>query len=401
METMRGYVYRLKPTAAQEECFRQAAGVCRLVYNLALEQRRDHARRYRDRTGERLDYVAQARELTALRAEVDFVRAVSVTAQQRALKALDGAFGKFFAGKAGYPRPRRRGEDDSFSFAGREVETKRLNRNWSAVRLPRIGWVRYRDTRPHGAIREATIRLTPLGWTLALTCKVEIDHPPAPARAVGGDRGVSAPLYLSSGERFDLPASLARLDRLHRRAQKTTARRRRGSRRYAKAQRRAAALRARAARIRAHWRHETTAGIARRFAHVVLEDLKTRNMTRRAKGTIEAPGKNVAQKRGLNRAILNVGWFAFETQLAYKLEARGGALIKVAPHHTSQTCSACGAVDSRSRKSQAIFVCAACGFRANADHNAAINIGRRGNAPSLLVEGGHGLPCEARTPRAA
>ena len=401
MERTRGYVYRLKPDAAQEELFRQTAGVCRLIYNLALEQRRDHARRYRERTGGFLNYVAQARELTLLRAEFDFVRAVSVTAQQRALKALDGAFQKFFAGKAGHPRPRKRGENDSFSFAGREVETKRLNRNWSAVYLPKIGWVRYRDTRPHGDIREATVRLTPLGWTLALTCKVEIDHPPAPALAVGGDRGVSVPLYLSSGENFHLPASLARLDRLHRRAQKTAARRRRGSKRYAKAMRRAAALKARAARIRTHWRHETTTDLSRRYAHVVLEDLKTRTMTRSAKGTVDAPGKRVAQKRGLNRSILNVGWFAFETVLAYKLEARGGAMIKVAPHHTSQTCSACGAVDSRSRKNQASFVCTACGFQANADHNAAINIGRRGNAPSLLVEGGHGLPCEARTTLAA
>ena len=257
MMTMRGYVYRLKPTGAQEELFRQTADVCRLVNNLALEQRR-----YRERAGGFRNYVAQTRELTALRAEFDFVRAVSTDAQQRALKAPDGAFQKFFTGKAGHPTPRTRGEDDSFSVAARVIETKRLNRNWSAWRLPKIGWVRYRDTRPHGAIRKTTVRLTPLGWTLALACRVEIDHPPASALAVSGDRGVSVPPYLSSGERFDLPAGPARLDRLHRRAQRTTARRRRGSTHYATAMRRAAAINARAARIRAHWRHETTTDLA-------------------------------------------------------------------------------------------------------------------------------------------
>ena len=119
------------------------------------------------------------------------------------------------------------------------------------------------------------------------------------------------------------------------------------------------------------------------------------------RSTVDAPGRNVAQKRGPNRPILNVGWFAFETTLACKLKVRGGAMFTVAPHQTSQTCSACGAVDSRNRKNQASFVRTACGLRADGDHNAAINIGRRGNAPSLLVEGGHGLPVEARTTLAA
>ncbi|TVQ30133.1 MAG: hypothetical protein EA356_15415, partial [Geminicoccaceae bacterium] len=67
----------------------QFAGVCRLVWNLALEQRRDHWRRYQERTGNNLNYVTQARELTELRAEFDFVRAVHVTPQQRTLKDLD------------------------------------------------------------------------------------------------------------------------------------------------------------------------------------------------------------------------------------------------------------------------------------------------------------------------
>ncbi|PYD59280.1 helix-turn-helix domain-containing protein, partial [Gluconacetobacter entanii] len=86
--SFRGFTYRLKPNALQEEAFLQFAGVCRLVWNLALEQRRDHWRNYQARTGDNLNYVTQARELTILRREVDFVRAVSQTSQQYALKAL-------------------------------------------------------------------------------------------------------------------------------------------------------------------------------------------------------------------------------------------------------------------------------------------------------------------------
>ncbi|MBT9386605.1 transposase [Pseudooceanicola sp. CBS1P-1] len=129
----------------------------------------------------------------------------------------------------------------------------------------------------------------------------------------------------------------------------------------------------------------------------MVEKLRAKNMTRSAKGTVEAPGVNVKAKAGLNRSILNVGWFGFEAKLAYKLAERGGQLAHVNPAYTSQTCSACGAVDSRGRESQASFVCPCCGFRSNADLNAAINIERRWNTPLLSVEAGDSAAHEAET----
>ena len=105
----------------------------------------------------------------------------------------------------------------------------------------------------------------------------------------------------------------------------------------------------------------------------------------------------MAQKSGLNRAILNVGWHALERMLSYKLEETGGILMKVPAAYTSQTCAACGHVDARSRESQAIFCCTSCGAAANADINAAKTIlaralcaagsDRRENIPLLDVEG--------------
>jgi putative transposase len=99
-------------------------------------------------------------------------------------------------------------------------------------------------------------------------------------------------------------------------------------------------------------------------------------------------------KRGLNRAILNIGWHRIELMLAYKLEERGGTLIKTNPAYTSQTCSACGAIDRGSRESQSRFACLHCGHEMNADHNAAINILRQGLA---VVDGSGCAPDEART----
>ncbi|HEY2753279.1 helix-turn-helix domain-containing protein, partial [Phenylobacterium sp.] len=104
----RGFRYKLAPSCEQEGRFRQFAGVCRLIYNLALEQRRDWGRRFERQTGSKLTYVAQAGELTALRADYDWIAAVSQTCQQQALRDLDKAYGNFFAGRAGYPSPRKK-----------------------------------------------------------------------------------------------------------------------------------------------------------------------------------------------------------------------------------------------------------------------------------------------------
>ncbi|WP_035228693.1 RNA-guided endonuclease InsQ/TnpB family protein [Acidiphilium angustum] len=373
----RGYTFALRPTVEQAEKFAQTAGVCRLVWNLALEQRRTHWRNYQGRTGNNLNYVTQARELTLLRAEMDFIREVSQNAQQYALKALDDAYRRAFKGLGGFPQPKKKGVNDSFTFTGREVSVERLNHRWGRVKLPKIGWVKFRMTRDvEGKMTEATVNRTALGWQVSIGCKIDRDIQDV-GGAVGIDRGVAVPLMLSDGTAYRLPETVALLDRRIRKAQRIASRRKRGSNRCRKAQRRVAALSAKRARIRKHWAHETTTDIARKFGTVVIERLRTKNMTKSASGTIAEPGKNVAQKRGLNRAILNVGWHQVETMLFYK----AFRVVKVDPRHTSQTCSACGNLDSRSRKNQASFVCSACGFHSNADQNAAINILQRGNTP--------------------
>lgn len=135
----RGFTYALRPSADQAALMEQFAGVCRLVWNLALEQRRDHWLRYQQRTGNNLNAVAQSRELTALRGEFDFIRAVHVTPLQRTLRALDEAYRRAWMGKGGYPRPKKKGVNDVFSYAGREVAFEKINRRWGRVRRPKIG----------------------------------------------------------------------------------------------------------------------------------------------------------------------------------------------------------------------------------------------------------------------
>ena len=380
----RGFRFRLDPTPEQKVAFQQFSGVCRSIYNVALFQREHFWRQYQSATGYHLNYVAQCRELTTLRAEFDWIAAVAQQCQQQALHDLSVAFDRFFAGVSKFPRPRLKGVNESFRFQGRDITIKRLNRGWSAARLPKIGWVRFRNTRPiRGKLKNATVSLDALGWHISFACEISHEAQASNLPAVGLDRGIENTIALSTGELSSIPRMAIRaLDKRHREAQRKAMRRRRGSKRRAKANRRAASIKAKAKRIRKHWNHTTTTALVRRFSVICIEALNIRNMTASARGTANEPGRNVAQKSGTNRSILDQAWYDHACILEYKLAASGGTLIKVNPANTSRTCPICGSIDARNRESQAQFRCIECGHEAHADVNAAINILRAGTRPS-------------------
>ena len=124
--------------------------------------------------------------------------------------------------------------------------------------------------------------------------------------------------------------------------------------------------------------HRLSHQLVRDHKIICIEDTKTANMTRSAKGTAEEPGKNVKQKAGLNRSILAQGWYGLRTKIEYKADWYRRQFVAVPAHHTSQRCSACGHVDAGNRTSQSVFRCTNCDHEANADVNAAENIRRQG-----------------------
>ena len=152
------------------------------------------------------------------------------------------------------------------------------------------------------------------------------------------------------------------------------------------------------ANVRNDFPRKATTAIRKNHAVVVIEDLKARNMSRSASGTLEAPGKNVRAKAGLNKSILDQGWFEFRRQLAYKLAWLGGKPLAVPPQYTSQTCGHCGCVDRNNRPARARFRCTACGFEINADHNAALNILAAGQAVAACGAGKAQAPALKREP---
>jgi putative transposase len=106
-------------------------------------------------------------------------------------------------------------------------------------------------------------------------------------------------------------------------------------------------------------------------------------MSRSAKGTMEEPGKHVAAKSGLNKAMLDQGWGMFRQMLEYKQAWRGGELLAVPPRYTSQECPQCGHVSTLNRPQQALFACVACGYTYHADVVAAMNVLARGQRERL------------------
>jgi putative transposase len=321
-------------------------------------------------------YLEQCRQLTEARAEHDWLREGSQTVQQQALRDFAQAMTAFYdrANPTRRPSWRKEGRNEGFQIVAlKPQQVRRLSRNTGEVWAPKAGWVRFRWSRavPAG-VKSYRVTLDRAGrWHIAFAAI----PPPVPApgngRVLGIDRGVAVSAALSTGDRLRVPGLTWReRDRL-RRLERKLARARRGSVRRKKVRLAIARLRARETDRRKDWVEHKSTKIARRFDLIKVEDLRITNMTRSAEGTLEVPGHRVRQKAGLNRGILRSGWGLLVRRLEQKAPGR---VMKVNAAFTSQRCSACGHVDAKSRKSQARFVCTACGYACHADVNAAKNI---------------------------
>ncbi|MEN4466846.1 transposase [Mycolicibacterium conceptionense] len=333
------------------------------------------------------------------RKDIDWLAILPAQAAQQVLKAYRQAWSNYWNGTHRRPtwktRRARRAVDVP---QARDLNLTRLNHKWATVVIPKVGvvkmrWHRDMPERVTGArvVREAT------GWMLVIRGENHLVKPRlrrAEQGSVGIDRGVTHTLALSDGSFIDqcptlTPGERKRLYRLERKAARQRATKPRGhkaSRRLLRTYAQIGGLKARQARRRYDFAHQATAGlVAAGTAVLVVEDLGVANMTRTARGSVEAPGVNVNQKSGLNRAILDQGWTQILTLLTYKADQAGARVIRVRPYGTSQTCHRCGSTAEGQRESQAVFRCAdpACGWTGNADTNAAIVMKHRGQEVAL------------------
>jgi putative transposase len=366
--------YRLLPTPAQEAVLRGHCAHARYVWNLAVEQ---HAHWRPGRAGAP-GYLEQCRQLTEARAENAWLAVGSQTVQQQALRDFARAMTAFFdpGNPARRPTWRKAGRDEGFRIVGRrgqQWEVRRVSRHVGEVRVPKAGWVRFRWSRavPEG-VKSYRVTLDRAGrWHVAFAAIPDPIPAPGNGQVVGVDRGVTVSAALSTGELLRAPGLTARERARLRCLKRKLARARLGSVRRGQVRLGIARLKARETDRRKDWAEKTSTDLARQFDLILVENLNITNMTRSARGTTAAPGRNVGQKAGLNRGILASSWGLLVRRLADKAPGR---VEKVSPAYTSQRCSACGHVAVESRESQALFACVACGYACNADVNAARNI---------------------------
>jgi transposase len=361
--------FRLYPSAAQEVLLLERCAHARYVWNLGLEQRL----MWRRWQGPTPGFNAQAAQLTAARKSQPWLACGSQTVQQQALRDLDQAWRNFFAGTHRRPTWRKAGQHEGLRIVGPQaLRVRQDNRARCSVLVAKIGWVSFKRSRALVDWKSYRVTRDPAGrWHIAFAVIPAPITAPGTRGVVGVDRGVTVAVALSTGE-MTSPAGLSlkeseRLLRLQRRLARAV----RGSNRRKKVRTLIGGLKTKDGDRRKDWVEKTSTSLARRFDVIRVENLNVKAMTRSVRGTVQKPGRNVAQKAGLNRGILKSGWGLLVGRLEQKAPGR---VEKVNAAYTSQTCNACKHITAQSRKSQATFVCVSCGHQGNADVNAARNI---------------------------
>ena len=356
----------------------------RFVWNLALEQRQMWRPDHRGRRPV-VSSASQMRELAQARTAFDWLREGSSAVQQEALRDLDRAYRTWWKNPGHFRRPTWRKAGMNEGFYVRDLRVTQVTRRWGQVLIPKVGWVRFRLTRPMGLVSAATsARVTFKGgrWHVSFMTRAPALVRAATGAVVGLDRGVTNTLATSDGAFLHAPTlrpgEQARFLALARRS----SRQRKGSARRARTKTQLGALHARMADRRTDWVEQTTTTLVRDFDLIAIEALVTTSMVRRPrpKPDPDNPGVFLANgaraKAGLNKAIYASVW----GKLAIRLNDKASRAISpvlvvvVNPRNTSRQCKACGHVAAKNRQSQAVFTCVACGHTAHADTNAAENI---------------------------
>ena len=389
----RGFKFELRPKGMQIQLMMQFCGCARYVYNRTLSLEKSL---YKKDSKHSFKYTAAANRLPGWEKKNPFLKKCHSQVLQQSLKDLELAYINFFEKRSNFPKYKKKFQHDSIRFP-QGVELDEVKQQ---IRLPKIGWMGYRKSRDIiGTIKNVTVSRRGEKWDVSIQTEYEVVSSAPNPSEIGIDMGVKRFATLSNGGFVEPLNAFKQEQEKLAKLQRKLARQKKGSRNSRKTKRKIARLHRYIADSRRDFLHKTSTKIAKNHSIVYVEDLKVSNMSASASGTKESPGKNVKQKSGLNRSILDQGWYGFFQMLSYKLEQRGGKLIKVDPKNTSRTCPRCGLVSAENRKSQATFACIGCGYRSNADEVGAINVLRAGRAQLACAMSGAVRPLSAGTRR--
>lgn len=354
----RSYSYKVRMSRSASRKAEGQLALCCELYNAAIEERREA---WKQRIS--LGWYDQNRQLSPLKVDRPEFALIGSQVLENALRRVDLAFKSFYCRcklgqKPGYPRFKSRRRYDSLTFgvcAGWKLEGRRL-------RLQGIGTVRLFLSRPvEGTVKTVTLRRDRCGdWFVSFSCKGVVENPlPATGRSVGVDLGLNAFIATSDGELVANPRPLIVADAKLRRTSRAVSRQKNGGSNRRKRVKILARQHRRVQRVRRDFHRKTALDLVRRYDLIAVEDLNVAGMIRSR----------------FARSISDAGWAGFLTCLRDGAEKAGRVVMSVNPRGTSQVCSACGVVpEVKKTLADRVHECAACGYKADRDVNAALNI---------------------------
>ena len=370
----KAFKFEIMPNGEQLRKMKQFCGCARFVFNRALAWQKE---RYEQDNNHKFSYSKTTSLLPHWKKELTWLKDCHSQVLQQSLKDLESAFKYFFEKRTAYPKFKCRGEKDSFRYP----QGIKLEQHNSRIYLPKIGWVRYRNSRDVvGEVKNVTVSQKCGKWFVSIQTEFEQAIPTHQGGEIGIDMGVARFATLSNGEYFEPLNSFKKHQNTLKKAQQSLSRKVKFSQNWLKQKAKIGKIHHKIRNARQDYLHKISTEICKNHAMIYVEDLQIANMSKSAKGTTEQHGKNVAQKSGLNRSILDQGWFEFRRQLNYKTKWLGGFLVAVPPQNTSRTCPCCGYTAKENRQTQTDFECVECGYAENADVVGALNVLARGRA---------------------
>ncbi len=350
---IRTETYTAKLTKSSHQNLDDLLEKLRVLYNAALEERIDAYRK----TGQSPNYVAQAKSLTEIRHSDLGYDDYRCAIQQNLLKRLEKAYRHFFT-RGGFPRfkSHHRGIR-CFEWHNPAI---RKQGKFNVLLIKGVGRCRFKGELPE-RIRFVRVVKTARRVKVQVIHGIEAVEPAPSISPIGIDVGIRSRITCSSGYQTGKNeldrTELKRRQRILSKAKKGSNNRKKKRMAFAKEWQ----------RVKERERgqlHEVTAELVKQSNTFYIENLKVLNMVKNHR---------------LARSILEANWGAFIQMLSYKAESAGGKVVRVDPQHTSQLCSGCGS-KPKEKLTLAIrhYRCEYCGFEADRDINAAMNILQRG-----------------------
>ena len=357
----KAFKFRIYPTPLQGLQIARTIGCARLVYNDALDCRK----RAWDVDCIRLNYNWTSQNLTGLKKHLTFLKEADKFALQNALKDLDRAYQNFFAGRAKYPRFKRKHSPKQ------SYRTNYTNNNIAvlekAVKLPKLGKVRAKISRPvEGRIISATVSCTKSGRYFVSVCctDVEIAKLEPTFREVGIDLGITYFAITSDGDKKANPKYLKKSLKRLKLLQKRLSRKQKGSHNRDKARVRLAKLHEYISNQRENFLQQYTTWLVRNYDLLCIEDLNVKGMM---------------ANHCLAQAVGDVGMGRFGIMLDYKAKWYGKVVQQIGRFYpSSQTCHICGYCNPKVKDLSVREWDCLCGAHHDRDINAAKSILKEG-----------------------